>query len=109
DTVFGDEPDLKLVAPNHVAHEQVVCAVVSAFGRAPSHRARLLQDDFVSVEQPRNLDRCFLTAFWRSRNQRSFGRVMSHGEAHAAERLNAFSDLVDKLVLLLVMLVEEQM
>jgi hypothetical protein len=52
DGVLGHEPHLQLVAPDYIADDQVVGAVVATLGRAPCHRARLLQDDFVGVQQP---------------------------------------------------------
>ena len=107
--MFSDERDLELVAANDVADEHVVSPVVSAFGCAPRHRVCLLQDDFVSVEQPRNLDGYFFTSFRRSRNQRRLRDIMSHREAHAPEHLDSFGDFVDKLVLLVVVRIEKQM
>jgi len=51
DEVFGDEPDLQLVAANHVAHEQVIRAIITGFRGAPRHRASLLQHDLVGMQQ----------------------------------------------------------
>src|SRR5438094_1744756 len=88
DHVFGDEPDLQFVAADHVADKEVVRAVVAGLGCAPRHGASFLQDDFVSMEEARNLHGHFLTSFWRSRNQRHIHDVVGHRHAHATEQLD---------------------
>src|SRR5947209_18421257 len=70
---------------------------------------RLLQEDLVGVQQPRDLDRDLLPAPRRPRDDRRLRHVGRHRQADAAEQLDALRDLVDELVLLLVMLVEEEM
>src|SRR3954470_4816585 len=37
--MLGHEPDLQLVAPDHIADDQIVGAIVSAFGGEARHRA----------------------------------------------------------------------
>src|SRR3954469_24630014 len=69
DDVLGDEPDLELIGANHRAYEEVVRPVVTGFVGQAGHRAGLLQDDFVGVENTRDLDGDRLTALWRPRNQ----------------------------------------
>jgi hypothetical protein len=51
DHVFGDEPGLQLVRPDHVAHDDIVRAVIAVLRREPRHGPRFLQDDFVRVKQ----------------------------------------------------------
>src|SRR5207247_912448 len=53
--VLGDEPDLPLVGPDHVAHQQIVGAVIAGLRSLPRHRARLFEDDLVRMKQPRDL------------------------------------------------------
>jgi hypothetical protein len=50
--VLGHEPYLQLVAADHVAHDEIVGAVVARISGLPSHRARLLEDNLVCVQQP---------------------------------------------------------
>src|SRR5207302_4766263 len=68
--VLGDEPDLQLVCPDHVADQQVVGTVIASLSRLPRHRTGLLQDDLVRVKQPSNLHGDFIAVTRRARNQR---------------------------------------
>ena len=61
------------------------------------------------MQQAGDLHRQFLATFRWPRNQRHIGHVRRHRDAHAAQYLNAFGNRVDKLILLAVMLVEQQM
>ena len=106
--MLGDEPDLQLIAPNDLADKQVVCPVVTGVGCPPCHSASLLQDNFMGMEQAGNLDGHFLASFWWTRNRCGIGDVGGDRNADAAEKLNTFSNLVDKIVLLLIMLVKQQ-
>ena len=63
----------------------------------------------MGMEKPRNSHGYFLTPFRRLGDQRRFGHVMGHSDAHSAEHLNSLSDSVDKLVLPFIVLVEQQM
>ena len=58
--VLGDKPDLRLVGADHVADQQVVRAVVAFLGRIFGHLAGFDQQDFVRLQQPRNLHGHFL-------------------------------------------------
>ena len=104
--MFGNEPDLQFVLANHVADDQIVRAIVTAFSRTPSHGTSFFQHDFVRMQQSRDLDGDLFAASWWSRNQRRLGDVVSHRDTHAAEQLDPLGDRIDRLVLLLVMLVE---
>src|SRR5207249_5310173 len=97
--IVGNEPDLQLVRPNDVAHEEVVGAVIARLRRLPRHRPRLLQDDFMGMKQSGDLRGNLLTLSRRSRDQRHLRHIMSHGDAHAAQRLDPFRDGVDQLSL----------
>ena len=109
DDVFGNEPDLQLVTANHVADDQIVRAILTGFNRTPGHRTSFLQHDFVRMQQSRDLDGDFFTAFWGSWDQRRLGYVVSHRDTHAAEQLDPLSERIDRLVLLLVVFVEQKM
>src|SRR4029077_19960608 len=47
DDVFRNEPHLQFVAPDDVAHQEVVGPVVARFGGAAGHGARFLDDDLM--------------------------------------------------------------
>src|SRR5882672_4822455 len=47
--VLADEPDLPFIRPDHLAHQQVVGAVIAHLRRLPCHRSGLLQDDLVRM------------------------------------------------------------
>src|SRR2546425_2825694 len=106
--MLGSEPDLQLVRPNDLAHEEVVGAVITRLCRLPRHRPRLLQDDFVGMEQAGDLRGNLLPASRRPRDQRHLGHVVGHGNAHAAKRLDPLRDGVDHPALFIEVLVEEQ-
>src|SRR5437867_4847983 len=74
--MLGSEPDLQLVRPNDLAHEEVVGAVITRLCRLPRHRPRLLQDDFVGMEQSGDLRGNLLPASRRPRDQRHLGHVV---------------------------------
>ena len=107
--MLGQEPDLQLIAANHVAHQQIVGSVVADFGSFPRHRARFFQDEFVRFEEPRNLHGHFFPAARRARNDRRLRDIRRHGDADAAEELNPFGDGVHQFVLLAMVLIKEQM
>ena len=85
DEVFGNEPDLQVVAADYAADDQVIRAIVAAFSRATCHRARFLQHDLMCMQQPRNLNRYFFASLRRSWNQRRLGHIVGHGYADTAE------------------------
>src|SRR5207244_3378989 len=58
DHMLRDKPHLQFVAADDVADEQVIGAIVAAFGRASRHRPGFFQDDLVCVQQARDLHRC---------------------------------------------------
>src|SRR5262245_11915980 len=100
DDVFGDEPDLKLVDTDDAAHEQIVRAVITVFGRQACHRACLLEDDLMCVQQTGDLDGGLLTAPGWSGDEGRLRHVVSHGEGHTAEQLNPLGDRVHEVILL---------
>ena len=51
DDMLRHEPDLQLVGPDDIRHDQVVGAVVTMFRRQIRHGARLLQHDLVRMQQ----------------------------------------------------------
>src|SRR5262245_41539270 len=107
--VLGHKPSLQLVAPNDIAHDQIVGSIIAGVRRKARHRARFLEDDFMRVQQAGDLHGHFLAAFGWPRDQGHFGHVRRHGDAHAAQHLDPFGNRVDELILLAVMFVEEQM
>src|SRR3954471_16976363 len=107
--MLGHEPNLQLVAPDHIADDQIVGAVVSRFRRKARHRAGLLENNFVRVQKSRDLYRHLFAALRRPRDQRRLRDIVGHGEADAAQQLDSLGNLIDELVLRLVMLVEQQM
>src|SRR5438128_11292790 len=107
--MFGDEPDLQLVMANYVAGDQIVRAIVTAFSRTASHGTSFSQHDFVRMQQSRDLDGDLFAASWWSRDQRRLGDVVSHCDTHAAEQLDSLGDRINRLVLLLVVPVEQEM
>lgn len=50
--VLADEPDVPLVGPDHLAHQQVVRVVVAHLRRLSRHGAALFQNDLMRVEKP---------------------------------------------------------
>src|SRR5579884_4233180 len=60
--VLADEPDLEFVGPQHIADDHVVGTIVAQFGGSFSQGAALPNDDLMSIQQSRELDRNFLTA-----------------------------------------------
>src|SRR6266566_2771965 len=107
--MFGQEPDLEFVGANDVADQHVVGAVVAGFAGLLGHGASFFEQEFVSVEEPRNLYGNLFAAARRAGNDGSLGDVGGHGQADAAERLEAFGDGVDQFVLLFIMLIEKKM
>ena len=49
--MFGEEPNLQLVAANHLADQQIVGAIVAGVGGNLGHGMCFLQDDFVGFQQ----------------------------------------------------------
>ena len=88
---------------------QVIGSIVAAFGRASRHRPCFFQHDLVRMQQARNLDRCLFATLRRPGNECRLGDIVCHRDAHAAQELNALGDFVDKLVLFVVVLVEQEM
>ena len=107
--MLRDEPHLEFVTPDHIAHDQVVRAVVSRLGRAACPSARLLEHDLVCMEQARDLGGNFLSPPGRPWNQRRLCDVVCHRNAHAAEQLNTLRHGVYHFVLLVIVLIEEEM
>ena len=68
DQVLGDKPDLGLVGANHIAHQQVVRAVVALVSGKPGHFAGLDQQDFVCLQQSRDLHGHFLATLGKPGN-----------------------------------------
>ncbi len=106
--MLGNKPRLQLVRTNHIADQQVVGAVVASVGGFLGHSARFFEDELVRFQQPRNLHGHFLAAARRPGNHRCFGNIGRHRNAYAAKKLNALSDGIDQLALLVVVLVEKQ-
>jgi len=108
DQMLGDEPDLELVGPDHVADEDIVGAVIAGFGGLMGHRARLQQNDLVRMEQARDLDgHLFATPGW-TRDQSHLRHVGRHGDADTAQHHDPLGDQVHQLALLVEVLVEQQ-
>ena len=109
DQVLADEPGLELVGAQDVGDDHVVGAIVARLvGR--SRRCRgTLHDDLVGFEQAGDLDGNLFPAPGGRGILVSLGNVAAHGDADAAEQLDALGDGVDHLGLLFVVLIEEEM
>src|SRR3984957_873954 len=107
--MLGEEPDLKLLGSNALADDQVVGAVIARVRSLLRHGVRFLEDEFMSFEQARDLHRGFFASARRPRDQGGFGDVVRHGDADAAQELNALGYGVHQFVLLAVVLVEQKM
>src|SRR5438105_3433273 len=108
DDVLRDEPDLQLVATDHIAHEQIVGPVVARLAGQAGHRARFLDHDLVCVQEARDLHGRLLAALRRPRYQRRLGDVVRRRDAHASEQLDPLCNRVDQLALFCRMFVEQQ-
>ena len=75
--MLGQEPDLCLVLPDNVAHDQIIGAIVPARVRLPGHRPGLLDDDLVGVKQARDLHGHFFPTLRRT--WESIKEVMAPG------------------------------
>src|SRR5262245_9507599 len=82
DDVLRQEPDLELVTPDDVAHDEIICPIVARLRRAARHRSCLFEHDFVSMEESRDLCRRFLAALGWPGNQGRLGDVRCHRNAH---------------------------
>jgi [CysO sulfur-carrier protein]-S-L-cysteine hydrolase len=106
--VFRHEPGLKLIGANDLADDQVIRAVVTGISGLSGECARFLQDNLVSFQDPGDLNRNFLAAARGPGDDGRFDHIVSHGDADAAEKLNALGDAIDELRLLAKMFIEEQ-
>src|SRR5712672_1161274 len=106
--VLGHKPGLQLVGADYVADQHIIGAIIAGFLRLLGHGARFFEDEFVSLEQPRNLHRRFLATTRRPGNHGRFGNVGGHRQANAAQKLDALGDGVHQLILLAVMLIKKQ-
>src|SRR5439155_8444684 len=93
--VLAQKPDVHFVGAEDVADDHVVGAVVAQFGGAAGQGAAVADDDLVSVQQARELDGDLFPAPRRALDLGGFGDVVGHGDAHAAEDLDAFGNGVD--------------
>src|SRR2546429_2752788 len=107
--MFAQEPDLKFVGAQHLANNQIIGAVIAQGGSPARERSGSTNDDLVSIEQARKLYGHFFATAGRPLNLRRLGYIRGHGDANAAEELNAFSDGVNQFILLVVMFVIKQM
>src|SRR5438445_329803 len=109
DQVFGDEPHLEFVRPQHVAHQQVVGPVVSALSGLPDPLADLLDDDLVSFQETAQHRGDLLHAVRRSRDGGDLRHVARIRDGHAAEGLHPLRHQVDERELLAGVLVQQEM
>ena len=107
--MLADEPHLQFVGPQYIADHHIICPVISQCGSQFRQFTAVPDDDLVSVEQAGELDWNFLPSLGRPFDSRRLRHIVSHGDAEAAEQLNALGDGVDQLRLLTEMLVEKQM
>ena len=105
--MFAQKPDLKFIATQHVAHEEVVRAIIAQFRSAPCQLAGFPNDDLVGIQQTRQLNRNFFPTTRRSLDLRGFCHIRRHSDAHAAKELNAFRNRVHQLNLLIEVFVEQ--
>src|SRR5678816_3362875 len=97
--VLRDEPHLQFVCPDHVAHQQIVRALVVTRRGVACHCACFIEDDLVRVQQARHLYRHCLSTLWRTGDQGRLGDVVCHRDAHSPEELDALRDGVHQRVL----------
>src|SRR5437588_5395348 len=106
--MLAEKPDLKFIPAQNIAHDEVIRAIVANRRGAARKRTALPDDDLMRVQQARKLHRHFFSATGRALDFSRFRYVGCHGDAHAAEKLNAFRDGIHKFHLLGEMLVEQQ-
>src|ERR1700719_2012611 len=63
--MFGEKPHVHFVGPYYVADDQIVSPVIAVFACLPRRPARLDEDLFMCVEQPRDLSRHRFSPFGR--------------------------------------------
>jgi hypothetical protein len=98
--VFGEEPDLQLVASQDVTHEKVVGAVVTVGRGAGDRVAHLGNDSLVGLDEPREHGGHFLDAVGWPGDCGDFGNVAGIADGDTTERLDALGDEVDEFELL---------
>jgi hypothetical protein len=106
--MFGYKPDLKLVPAKDGANQQVIGSVVAARRRGTSRLAAFVDDEFVRLQQTKQLNGRVFASSRHASDARCLGNIVSHGDGHSTERLNAFRQLIHKLRLLAEVLVEEK-
>src|SRR5579872_5753217 len=106
--MFANEPNLEFVGAQNVANDDIVSPVVTLIGGAFCEFAAVANDDLMCIQQAGYLDWNLFPAPWRALNLGSFGDVVSHGERHSTEQLDAFCNCVHEFVLLFVVLVEQE-
>ena len=107
--MFGEEPDLEFVGANDIADEKIVGAIVAGVIGFFGHGASFLEDHFMGFEEAGNLDGSFFAAARWARNDGCLRNIRGHGDADAAEELDAFGDRVHEFDLFAEMLIEEHM
>ena len=84
--MFGEKPHVHFVGPYYVADDQIVSPVIAVFACLPRRPARLDEDLFMCVEQPRDLSRHRFSPFGRTCDRTHLSHVMRRRERDTAER-----------------------
>src|SRR5215472_7808379 len=80
DKVFAQEPDLKFVGTEHIADDQIICAVIPKLRRALGQRPTVSNNDLMSIQETRELDGNLFPAPRRTLDASSFGDIGGHGQ-----------------------------
>jgi hypothetical protein len=90
--VLAYEPHFKLVRPKHLAHNKIVRTIITKLGSPTCQFSAFANDDLVSIEQARQLNRDLFPTASRTLDLRGFGDIRSRGQADTSQKLNPFSD-----------------
>ena len=107
--MLAHEPDLKLVGAEYLADHEIVSAVVADLRGTPGKLTAFANYYLMRFQQTRELNRHLFAAARRTLDLRGLSHICCHGDADAAQQLNPFSNRIDQLNLLVVMLIEQQM
>ena len=106
--MLADEPRLKLVGTEDIGDGKVVGAVVASFIGRISDLLAVFHDDPVRLEEAGDLHRDLFSTTRGGRNLAYLGYITAHGDADAAEELNAFRNRINEFNLLFEVLVEQE-
>src|ERR1700674_196162 len=87
--LLADEPRLLLVGADHLAHQEVVGAVVALLSGASRRRANGIEHALVRVDEVRKLPRRLLALARRTRDHRFIRYFGRHRDGGSAQGLDA--------------------